>query len=123
VFLYFQDFFQRPNQFRPDVALDITSVFDQKVHAMDAHESQFYEWLPWIGGYLDKVPTDKVERKKWLAVNRAVKLTPEVKASLEKWYGNEKASQIQHAEAFEICEYGTQPSEADIRRLFPMLKK
>lgn len=123
VFLYFQDFFQRPNQFRPDVAVDITSVFDQKVHAMDAHESQFYEWLPWIGGYLDKVPTDKAERKKWLAGNRAVKLTPEVKASLEKWYGAEKALQIQHAEAFEICEYGTQPSEADIRRLFPMLKK
>ncbi len=122
VFLYFQDFFQRPNQFRPDVAVDITDVFDQKIHAMDAHESQFYEWLPWIGGYLDKVPTDKVERKKWLAGNRTVKLTPEVKMSLEKWYGREKASQVQHAEAFEICEYGTQPSEADIRRLFPMLK-
>ena len=123
VFLYFQDFFQRPNQFRPDIAVDISTVFDQKVHAMDAHESQFYEWLPWIGGYLDKVPTDKVERKKWLATNRTVKLTPEVKASLEKWYGSEKAAQVQHAEAFEICEYGTQPSEADIRRLFPMLKK
>ena len=123
VFLYFQDFFQRPNQFRPDIAVDISSVFDQKVHAMDAHESQFYEWLPWIGGYLDKVPTDKAERKKWLAGNRTVKLTPEVKASLEKWYGADKASQVQHAEAFEICEYGTQPSEADIRRLFPMLKK
>lgn len=123
VFLYFQDFFQRPNQFRPDIAVDISSVFDQKVHAMDAHESQFYEWLPWIGGYLDKVPADKSERKKWLATNRTVKLTPEVKASLEKWYGAEKAAQVQHAEAFEICEYGTQPSEADIRRLFPMLKK
>jgi LmbE family N-acetylglucosaminyl deacetylase len=123
VFLYFQDFFQRPNQFRPDVAVDISSVFEQKVHAMDAHESQFYEWLPWIGGYLDKVPADKVERKKWLAGNRAVKLTPEVKTSLEKWYGPEKALQVMHAEAFEICEYGTQPSEADIRRLFPMLKK
>lgn len=123
VFLYFQDFFKRPNEFRPDVAVDITAVFDQKVHAMDAHESQFYEWLPWIGGYLDKVPADKAERKKWLAGNRTVKLTPEVKTSLEKWYGPEKASRVQHAEAFEVCEYGTQPSEADIRRLFPMLKK
>lgn len=123
VFLYFQDFFQRPNPFRPDVAVDITSVFDQKIHAMDAHESQFYEWLPWIGGYLEKVPTDKAERKKWLATNRTVRLTPEVKASLAKWYGADTASKVQHAEAFEICEYGTQPSEADIRRLFPMLKK
>jgi hypothetical protein len=88
---------------------------------MDAHESQFYEWLPWIGGYLDKVPFDKSQREKWLATNRTVKLTPEVKASLEKWYGREKATQVQHAEAFEICEYGAQPSEADIRRMFPML--
>ena len=25
-------------------------------------------------------------------------------------------------EAFEICEYGTQPSEARVRQLFPMLR-
>lgn len=122
VFLYFQDFFQRPNQFRPDVAVDISAVFEQKVHAMDAHESQFYEWLPWIGGYADKVPADKTQRKKWLADNRTVKLTPEVKTSLEKWYGAERTVDIKHAEAFEICEYGTRPTDEDIRRLFPMLK-
>jgi hypothetical protein len=29
--------------------------------------------------------------------------------------------QIQHAEAFEVCEYGRQPSEVDLRKLFPML--
>jgi LmbE family N-acetylglucosaminyl deacetylase len=123
VFLYFQDFFQRPNAFRPDVAIDISSVFEQKVHALDAHESQFYEWLPWIGGYADQVPTDLLQRKKWLTANRAVKITPEVRASLEKWYGKDKASQITHAEAFEICEYGSQPTEETLRKIFPMLKK
>jgi hypothetical protein len=40
---------------------------------------------------------------------------------LEKWYGKEKAAGIQYAEAFEICEYGRQPDEAEIRRLFPMI--
>ncbi len=122
VFVYFQDHFQRPNPFRPDIAIDITSVFDQKVHAMDAHVSQFYEWLPWIGGYLNEVPKDKAERKKWLANNRYGKITPAVRASLEKWYGA-AAANVKNAEAFEICEYGTQPSDDDIRRLFPMLKK
>lgn len=122
VFVYFQDNFQRPNPFRPDVAIDITSVFDQKIHALDAHESQFYEWLPWIGGYLNDVPKDKVARKKWLATNRAGRITPAVKASLEKWYG-QRAGEIRYAEAFEICEYGTQPSDDDLRRLFPMLGK
>lgn len=123
VFLYFQDFFKRPNEFRPDISIDITSVFQEKVHAMDAHESQFYEWLPWIGGYLANVPGDKIEREKWLAANRTVKLTEGVKASLSKWYGPEAAAKVQHAEAFEICEYGAQPNEMEIRRLFPMLKK
>ena len=123
IFLYFQDFFQRPNPFRPDIAIDISSVYDQKIHAMDAHESQMYEWLPWIGGYLDKVPAGKEERKRWLAETRAVRITPEVRTSLEKWYGKDRAASVKHAEAFEICEYGMQPAEADIRRLFPMIGK
>jgi LmbE family N-acetylglucosaminyl deacetylase len=121
VFLYFQDGFQRPNPFRPDVAVDISNVFAQKMHAMDAHESQMYEWLPWIGHYLQDVPADKTEREKWLAQTRAVTITPAVKASLEKWYGKEKSEEIQHAEAFEVCEYGAQPDEAELKRLFPML--
>ena len=122
VFLYFQDFFQRPNPFRPDIAIDISGVFDQKIHAMDAHESQMYEWLPWIGGYLSTVPADKNQRKKWLGETRKVRITPEVRQSLEKWYGRDNAAKVIHAEAFEICEYGTQPNEAAIRKLFPMLK-
>jgi len=123
VFLYSQDFFQRPNAFRPDIAVDITSVYDQKINALSAHESQVYEWLPWIGGYLNEVPKNPADRKKWLAARSVVPITPEVRKSLEQWYGKEKASGVKNAEAFEICEYGTQPKEEDIRRLFPMLKK
>jgi LmbE family N-acetylglucosaminyl deacetylase len=123
VFLYFQDGFQRPNPFRPDVTIDISSVFQQKIHAMDAHESQMYEWLPWIGHYLNDVPENKSDHEKWLAQTRAVKITPAVRITLEKWYGKEKAAQVQHAEAFEICEYGNQPNDEEIKRLFPMLGK
>ena len=123
VFLYFQDFFQRPNPFRADIAIDISKVFDQKINAMDAHESQMYEWLPWIGGYAEAVPKNNMERKKWLAQNRTVKITEDVRRTLEKWYGKEKAALVQHAEAFEVCEYGMQPNDDAITRLFPMLKK
>ena len=123
VFLYFQDGFQRPNPFRPDIAIDITSVFSQKIHALDAHVSQMYEWLPWIGHYLDQVPQNKADREAWLAKTRGVTITPAVRASLEKWYGKDKAAQVQQAEAFEICEYGTQPTDEDIRRLFAVLGK
>jgi len=123
VFLYYQDRFQRPNPFRPDVAVDITLVYDKKVSALDAHESQMYEWLPWIGHYLEQVPKDKNDRVKWLAKQRAGTINPEVRSSLEKWYGKEKASQVKYAEAFEICEYGAQPNDEEIKRLFLMLGK
>jgi LmbE family N-acetylglucosaminyl deacetylase len=123
VFLYFQDRFQRPNPFRPDISVDITPSFDRKINALDAHVSQVYEWLPWIGHYSDQVPKNKEDRKKWLAATRGGKITPDVRASLEKWYGKIKASQFEHAESFEICEYGNQPTDEEIRRLFPMLNK
>ena len=121
IFLYFQDGFKRPNPFRPDIAIDISTVYAQKIHAMDAHVSQMYEWLPWIGKFLDKVPQDNKARENWLAQTRSVPITNEVRLSLEKWYGKEAAAQVQHAEAFEICEYGTQPTVEDLKKLFPML--
>lgn len=123
VFLYFQDGFKRPNPFRPDVAIDISPVYAQKVHALDAHVSQVYEWLPWIGHYLNEVPQGKKEREEWLTQHQMVKITPEVRTALEKWYGKERADQVQQAEAFEVCEYGAQPDEAELKRLFPMLAK
>ena len=123
VFLYFHDHFQRPNAFRADIAIDITSVFEKKIAALDAHESQMYEWLPWIGHYADKVPKEKNERMKWLAETRKLTISPEISAALEKFYGTERKSAIKHAEVFEICEYGTRPNEEMIRKLFPMIKK
>lgn len=123
IFLHFQDHFKLPTPFRPDVAVDLTDVYDKKIDALDAHESQVYEWLPWIGGYLSEVPADKVERKKWLHKRTQRTITPAVRAALEKWYGKEKGSKIQYVEAFEVSEYGGQPDEATLRRLFPMLGK
>jgi LmbE family N-acetylglucosaminyl deacetylase len=122
VFLYYQDHFQKPAPFRPDVAIDIDDVFERKIDALDAHVSQMYEWLPWVDGKLDEVPKDPVERKRWLATVRGGQITPAVRHALEKWYGPERAAGIRHAEAFEICEYGRQPSDEEIRKLFGMLK-
>jgi LmbE family N-acetylglucosaminyl deacetylase len=123
VFLYFEDRFQRPNPFRPDIAISIDDVWDKKVAALDAHVSQFYEWLPWVDGRLSEVPKDENARKQWLAKERSGRISPAVRATLEKWYGPERAKSIQRAEAFEVCEYGRQPSEQELRQLFPMLGK
>jgi LmbE family N-acetylglucosaminyl deacetylase len=120
VFLYQQDNFQRPNPFRPDIAVDIDSTWEKKVDALDAHVSQVYEWLPWVDGRLDSVPKDPAERRKWLGGFRSGRISDAVRAALVKWYGD-RAAKVQHAEAFEICEYGRQPKDDEIRRLFPML--
>ena len=85
---------------------------------LDAHVSQMYEWLPWLDGTLDQVPKEPAARKKWLAEQRSSRALPEWKQALEKWYGAQAAS-VQHAEAFEITEYGRQPDEAEIRKLVP----
>ena len=119
VFLYTEDGFQKPTPFQPDIAVDITSVFDQKIHAMAAHESQFFEWLPWTSGKLDQVPKSEADRLKWLAEWRKPGINDKTRESLNKWYGAEKAGKVKYAEAFEICEYGRRPSDEEIRKLFP----
>jgi hypothetical protein len=122
VFLYYQDNFQRPNPFRADVAVDIDDVLDLKMDALDAHVSQFYEWLPWVDGKFDDVPKDVVARKVWLKSTWGSRpVTPDMRASLVKWYGEQKGNSAKHAEAFEVCEYGAQPDAARLKQIFPML--
>jgi LmbE family N-acetylglucosaminyl deacetylase len=123
VFLYLMDNFQKPAPFKPDIMVDIDAVFNQKIKAIAAHESQFFEWLPWTQGEaaLAEVPENEAERLKWLATKRQYKITGAMRESLVKWYGEKHAGQVKNAEAFEICEYGVQPSEEQIKKLFPML--
>jgi LmbE family N-acetylglucosaminyl deacetylase len=119
VFLYFEDGFQKPAPFRPDIAVSIDDVVGKKVDALDAHVSQVYEWLPWHAGVLDQVPADATARKAWLKKTRMHPPSAAVRDALVKWYGSEGGRAVQVAEAFEICEYGTRPDEALLRRLFP----
>ncbi len=123
VFLYMQDRFSKPTPFEPDIAVVIDDVFETKVDGLDAHVSQMYEWLPWIGGYIEDVPEGAEARREWLEERYRSRagISPDVRAALEKWYGAERAQNAQFAEAFEIAEYGHQPSDAEIRQLFPML--
>jgi LmbE family N-acetylglucosaminyl deacetylase len=118
VFLYFEDRFQRPNPFRPDVAVAVDSVGETKVRALDAHVSQMYEWLPWVAGQLDQVPADPRARLEWLRRLYTPALGAPVREALRRRYGTQ-ADSIQSAEAFELCEYGRPSTIEELDRLFP----
>jgi LmbE family N-acetylglucosaminyl deacetylase len=122
VFLYMHDRFQRPYPFQNDIVVAIDKVIDNKIDGLDAHDSQMYEWLPWVGGTLDQVPQSAEDRRAWLA-QRWIRpnVTDAHRPALEKFYGPAVAGQIRYVEGFEIAEYGRQPSDEEIRRLFPML--
>src|SRR4051794_5226745 len=112
VFLYSEDDFRKPNPFAPDVVVPIDPVFPQKVRAIDAMPSQFYEWNPWLAGYLDEVPKGPKERLDWLdgrLARRYGATADRFRGKLTELLGDERGKAVKAAEAFEVCEYGTQP--------------
>lgn len=126
VFIYMNDHFQKPYPFSKDIAVVVDEVIDTKVKALAAHDSQMFEWLPWVNGTdMSEVPTGEAERINWLKKRWAREKTWDaVEASaIKKWYPNMNAADAKHVEFFEICEYGKQPTDEEIKQLFPMLGK
>jgi len=106
----------------PHIAIAIDDVMEVKYDLLDAMESQMYEWLPWLEGTLDQVPSAPAARKAWLRENWDASFTGPADAHrdlLARWYGPEQARETRYVETFEICPYGRQPSEDELRRLFP----
>ncbi len=125
VFLYSSDRFQKPYPFRADVAVSLDDVFEQKLKAVSMLESQVFE-----GGASgspafesDVPPASQPElRLAWLRDRWAGRQADEAdrfRAALVQWYGDERGQRVKFAEAFEICEYGRQPSPQEIKQLFP----
>jgi LmbE family N-acetylglucosaminyl deacetylase len=127
VFLFYDDKFLKPNPFSPDIAVAIDETIGKKLDCFDALESQFYE-----GGCnatADTVPKDAAgqatRRKQVREEFRRLfgEKADKFRKGLEKRYGKKAAAKVGFAEAFEVCEYGRQPDEAEIRRLFPFFPK
>lgn len=127
VFLFSSDRFQKPYAFQADIAVAIDEVFEQKVDALLALESQTFE-----GGALGSAefmaanpPADQPEaRREWLRQKWHARQSSEAnryRSTLVKWYGDAAGGAVKYAETFEICEFGRQPSKDEIKRLFPFL--
>ncbi len=122
VFMYYPDRFKKPYPFQADVVVGIDSVMERKLDGLIGMESQFVE-----GGALGKaslIEGGEPQREKRRREVRAAfeardsKLTEANAEELKKWYGD-RAEQIKFSEAFEICEYGHQPTEEELQKLFP----
>jgi LmbE family N-acetylglucosaminyl deacetylase len=122
LYLYVSDNFQKPYPFQPDVVVAIDEVMERKLDALSVITSQFAEWLPWHDGSLDQVPKDPQQAKQWIKDRLrawSAAQTDGFREALVKWYGPEKAKSVKFVEAFEVCEYGTRPSDRELRELFP----
>lgn len=108
VFLYFEDGFQRPNPFRPDVVVAIDSVIEKKVEALLLMESQFIE-----GGALGSeaaAPKDAAQKEARRRqahdgfLKRYASSADRFRDKLVELYGEEAGRKVRYAEAFEVCE-------------------
>lgn len=142
VIMYFYDRFTNPI-FRPDVVIPTDDVIEKKFEMLNCYVSQMYEWLPYVYGILDQVPTDPKERLEWLHEPRVprdgtlmteadIKKVKRIYASeyeeatpaakyrdkIVERYG-EAARGTLFAEAFQVSEYGGALTEENINILFP----
>jgi LmbE family N-acetylglucosaminyl deacetylase len=122
-FFFYPDRFEKPNAFQPDVAVNIDAVMDKKLDALAVMVSQFYE-----GGALGSAallpaePEKQAERRRQVRAGHAARnqnLALRFRGKLAEWYGKDPSGKVQHAEAFEICEYGRRPSKEELAKLFP----
>jgi LmbE family N-acetylglucosaminyl deacetylase len=121
---YVSDHFKKPNPFEPTIAVDVGPVLDRIVDMLHCHSSQFYEWLPYSGGYLDQVPENEIARRDWLAARVRNRLRTQADSYCDvllRLYGPACGAKIEYAEGFEACEYGAPLDDTACRRLFPFL--
>lgn len=125
VFLFYSDRFQKPNPFEPDVVVSIDGVIEKKLDALTGMESQFYEGG--ANGHAGLVPEDAAgqeERRSLVRrrfAGRFAATAIKHREKLVELYGEEAGRNVRYAEAFEVCEYGRQPTAEELRELFPFL--
>ena len=123
VFLYTSDRFERPNPFRADVAVGIDEVIEPTLDALLVMESQIHEGG--ANGHAGLFPDDPAGRqsrrdqvRKSLA-RRYAASADHYRDALVKFYGEDRGRKVRYAQAFEICEYGRRPTQAELKQMFP----
>ncbi len=130
VFMYSSDGFEKPYPFTPSIAIALNEEeMEAKINGLHELTSQAYE-----GGAIGsaehvekRVPpaSDEKARRAWLKQRWHLRQSSEAERfrdALIHWHGDDKGKAVRFAETFELCEYGTRATEADLRRLFPFFE-
>ena len=122
LFLYMRDYFTTRFSYIPDIAVRIDGVWETKLKACGAHESQVLEYNPNLEGVLGEVQASKERQRQFLFNNTYAfsRVTPDILLALEKWYGREVSREVRYVEAFDTAEFGRQVRESELRQLLPM---
>jgi len=120
---YMVDLFTRPTPFRPDAVLDASPYMEHVLEMLACHESQFFEWMPWIDRTSHTMPNtigfsegDRTRAlKNWLRswyLDRTA-------ARGDRFWNRAWGEQPTLVEAYEISEYAGKASRERLALLFP----
>lgn len=119
--MYYADNFLKPYPFDPTIVVGIDEVASKKWDCVTAMPSQFGDLHSWQASTLPGIPKDDKGCKEYL-LNMVkqwnVDLAVKYRDRLIELYGKEEGSKIKYAEAFELCQYGRQPSMEELEKLF-----
>ncbi len=125
VFLYYSDGFLKPYAFEPTIVVGIDEVAMKKWNCVSAMPSQFGDAQSWQASTLPNVPKEDKTREEYLLnlfKTRNEDVANKYRQRLIELYGNDKGSKFKYAEAFELCQYGRQPTLEELKQLFPNFK-
>lgn len=101
------------------VLVPYDKCLDRKLQILDCHESQVYEWLPWIEKMNIPVPSNREERLVFLH-NR---WTPQFGKVLKEYYAklseSQKLTDFNYYEAFTASLWGYQLTKENVKKYFP----
>lgn len=125
VFLYYSDPFLKPYPFDPTLVVSIDEVAQKKWDCVSAMPSQFGDAHSWQASTLPNIPKEDKKREEYLLnlfMQRNADMADKYRNRLIELYGKEKGAKVKYAEAFELCQYGRQPSLQELKQLFPTFK-
>jgi LmbE family N-acetylglucosaminyl deacetylase len=124
---YMVDLFTRPCPFRADIVIDVSSFLERVIDLLSCHQSQFFEWMPWIDRLEDTLPNleamEPSERqgalREWLRGWYLERTQPRVDRFWKSAWGGKPLL----IEAYELSEYAGRASGEMLDKLFPNRRK